>query len=90
MYPYEHMIAMECKEVCILGEVQGDGECFLIDESGFFDDLCLCGDDCEQCQDVNENSGRSGERVSGVGGNTLAILFLGSLTAAIEPLQTRR
>lgn len=22
MYPYEHMIAMECKEVCILGEVQ--------------------------------------------------------------------
>lgn len=22
MYPYEHMIAMECKEVCILGEVR--------------------------------------------------------------------
>lgn len=22
MYPYEHMIAMECKEVCILGEVK--------------------------------------------------------------------
>lgn len=36
MYPYEHMIAMECKEVCILGEVQGDGECFLIDESHSF------------------------------------------------------
>lgn len=22
MYPYEHMITMECKEVCIPGEVQ--------------------------------------------------------------------
>lgn len=22
MYPYEHMITMECKEVCILGEVK--------------------------------------------------------------------
>lgn len=22
MYPYEHMTAMECKEVCIPGEVQ--------------------------------------------------------------------
>lgn len=41
MYPYEYMTAMECKEVCILGEVwtlnwRSDGECFLVDESPCF------------------------------------------------------
>lgn len=41
MYPYEHMITMECKEVCIPGEVQapllGNKICARI---------CLCFADC--------------------------------------------
>lgn len=40
MYPYEHMIAMECKEVCILGEVR------VLVLGKLMSDSCFCGYVC--------------------------------------------
>lgn len=76
MYPYEHMIAMECKEVCILGGVK----IFTVEKKYMMLSLGMIVLVKYVCDGVKKK-GKT-ESVSGKA-HTLAILSLGSLTAAI-------